>query len=380
MMGRKGGLQSTLGGGGVVVRSLTGSGRARALALTAMIVTLLLAATATATSSGAWVQLQIPSPTPTSQLTGVWCGATTDCVAVGSDASGLVGEIYNGSSWSAQMMPHISSPVPPTVSCVHGTFCMLVGSAGQCGDAAVRWTGTAWVTATQGLPAAGRHCNGSGGLTDVSCVSSTRCLAAAPGDRLWSWNGAAWSPYAAAALPKRLGAAFDAVSCATPTECAAVGSDARNGTLAAFWNGRKWTISAKRQGNIRSSPMLSGVSCVSASFCLAVGNDGYADDYAFAWEGSRWTNAKPPSGANDLGTVSCAAANACMVQTDQPSAVFFDGAHWTPWGSVLPGTMGAGGAIIGGISCPSAQVCMIVGGLLTSAGAASTPYVATTGF
>jgi hypothetical protein len=262
---------------------------------------------------------------------------------------------------------------------------MLVGSAGFCGDVAVRFTGTAWVTATQGLPAARRNCNGNGGLTDVSCVSSTFCLAAGHGAGLWRWNGTGWSPHGAGALPKQLGAAFDAVSCATPTDCAAVGSDFRNGTLAAFWNGRTWTVSAKRQGNIRSAPMLTGVSCVSASFCLAVGNDGSGLDWAFAWDGSRWRNAKPPGGFGDLVTVSCAAANACMVQTDQPRAVFFDGAHWKAWGGILPsphtgvqnGTEGANPAAI---SCASAQVCMIVGDLQTPTGNPGTPYVATTGF
>lgn len=62
-----------------------------------------------------------------------------------------------------------------------------------------------------------------------------------------------------------------AVSCATSTSCAAVGSygatDGAIGPLAATWNGSSWTQIALRRGPVQ----LYSVSCPSRRWCMAVG-------------------------------------------------------------------------------------------------------------
>jgi hypothetical protein len=66
---------------------------------------------------------------------------------------------------------------------------------------------------------------------------------------------------------------LEGVSCVTPTDCVAVGSDGSGGAKAALietWDGSAWTIATTPSLSAPYSD-LTGVSCVSASACLAVG-------------------------------------------------------------------------------------------------------------
>jgi hypothetical protein len=171
--------------------------------------------------------------------------SATFCMAVGmarldfTRPSTLV-ERWNGTSWSI-----VSSPTPPgvydvaleSVSCTSTTNCFAVGQfrTGQFGPIftlILRWNGSSWSRVSAPVPPNGSYDE----LFDVSCTSTTRCVAV--GDYVDNttqqhaplaeqWDGTAWS-LAAAPLPSDdTNAWLEGVSCRGSTTCTAAGRSSR---------------------------------------------------------------------------------------------------------------------------------------------------------
>jgi hypothetical protein len=122
----------------------------------------------------------------------VSCTAPTTCTAVGSSQTATsrfsfgppktLVERWNGKTWSI-----VASPNPGTtnsqltaVSCVSPTRCVAVGQFTSAADRTSvlktlveGWNGTAWSNVTSPNPAGATV----SGATDVSCATSTSCVA-----------------------------------------------------------------------------------------------------------------------------------------------------------------------------------------------------------
>ncbi len=113
------------------------------------------------------------------------------------------------------------------------------------------------------------------------------------------------------------------VSCVSSTDCIAVGNETVSGPparvadsipLAERWDGSRWSIEPTvRPGTISSR--LAAVSCTSSTFCLAVGSwtttGQQRGGLVERWDGSSWSIVRTPNGfaATD---VSCVSKRACM--------------------------------------------------------------------
>lgn len=327
-----------------------------------------------------------PSGATSVRLAGASCVAANDCHAVGA---------YNGNTaltekfaqWSAQTVPMPGGASVLTldaVSCTAANACTAVGGTGSV--AAVRWNGTAWSVQTTPKPS---PTLGSG-LQGVSCWSSTGCIAVGRnsvesptfGQAIaMIWNGSEWK---AQTVPQPAGGTFVEfrdVSCVSSTFCIASGNYAaggKNRVLAAVWDGTEWKLQT-----IPNPPVLGinsvrgdGVSCVSTTFCeivgYYVGESGKFEPFAEAWDGTEWKLQSVPSPAgfkrSELWGVSCTASNAChAVGTYEDSekaqktlAAKWDGTSWSVTNSVTPAGV-TNLARLTGVSCVAANDCHAVG-------------------
>jgi hypothetical protein len=219
----------------------------------------------------------------TGGLSAVSCTTAASCAAVGN--SPLV-EWWNGTRWSiAALKANASQSLLEQVSCPGTTDCYAVGSY---------TTGTSSYT--------------------------TRTL-------VEHWNGATWSIVASPNPPNVLDAALLSVSCPTTTDCYAVGSSIPDIPASALeekpliehWNGTTWSIVSSPSPTGATVSALGGVSCATVTDCSAVGTvlaASAAKVLAEHWDGTRWSivTAPSPSGSNDteLTAVSCAAATNCV--------------------------------------------------------------------
>lgn len=178
------------------------------------------------------------------------------------------------------------------------------------------------------------------------------------------------------------------VSCVSATFCMAVGNlgdrahPARGDVpLAMAWNGARWRQFATPLPNPWPEGQLDSVSCVSASYCVAVGEYGkgeYNYPLAETWNGGAWTATKLPRPAGRFyyaaGAVSCAVARTCLAAviidpapTGPALAETLRGTTWTLRHVPLP-KGGLGGSFVG-VSCVAATYCVLAGGYGTKSAA-----------
>ena len=280
-----------------------------------------------------WTIQSTPNPVhPAGSLSGVSCSSATACTAVGSYRYGIhtftLIERWNGNTWAIQSSANPTGPQDAhldAVSCPLVTSCTAVGSYEGGGTLAESWNGTSWtVQPTQ----------------DVSGFSDT----------------------------------LDAVSCASPLDCEAVGYYIDNSgfddvlvTLVEHWDGSSWSIQSPADVGV-----LYGVSCASASACTAVGGDSNAP-LVERWNGSAWATqpAPKPTGAGftDFSGVACASATTCTAVGkyrdtagsghDHVFAERWNGTAWALQAVVQPSGAAASG--FSGVSCASASDCTAVG-------------------
>jgi hypothetical protein len=101
------------------------------------------------------------------------------------------------------------------------------------------------------------------------------------------WSGGTWKVSQPVTAPK--GGLLDAVSCASPTACIAVGNTynklVRPLPMAQAWDGTTWTAG------------LTSVACTSATACTAVGTSEESTSLstlAEAWNGTSWARKLHP--------------------------------------------------------------------------------------
>jgi hypothetical protein len=240
----------------------------------------------------------------TSDLDAVSCVGSGSCVAVGAEPSGSVPlfATWNGKTLRAGRMhatPRAAQSVTVAgVSCPRPDNCIAVGNysygvTAQPGPSArdqvlaEQWNGRSWRL----LPAVNvAHMNE---LTAVSCASATECTAVGSSSSgqfplVEQWNGSTWRVESAPTVSSIGYAGLTGVSCPAAAFCVASGT--YQGTpIAETWNGKKWRIAELPQPAVDNhSAQLLGVSCTSKSSCVAVGWSGSAASYAEVLIDGRW--------------------------------------------------------------------------------------------
>ena len=212
------------------------------------------------------------------------------------------------------------------VSCVTSSFCMAVDEY----DNAFRYDGAAWHNA----PGLGSLA----GLTGLSCPSVSFCMAVAFGGESSSFDGTHWSPLAS----MDIGSSFvNKVSCSSASFCVAVDNSGRY----AVYRGSGWSTPAAVAPMQGSS--IDSVSCAGPSFCAAVADFGTIATY----DGTTWTQSNYVQlSANSQ--ISCVSAQFCLVHDDNTGFSTFDGSVWAAPLS---------NSVNGPISCGSAHFCMEAG-------------------
>ena len=284
-----------------------------------------------------WSTQSTPNPAgaQSSSLSGVSCGASGPCTAVGdslstgTDSQSALAESWSGSSWAIQPTPEPAGARGSWlshVSCAKATACTAVGaytnSTGTAVTLAEAWDGTSWSVQSTPNPADATVTI----LSGVSCVASGACEAVgyydtSAGAQLAlaeTWNGTSWAIQSSPSPSTTT--VLSAVSCAAPSACTAVGSywnSTSDVTLAEVWNGSSWTTQAT-PNHAAGDDYLTGLSCSAATACTAVGDflNSAGTDHTLAerWNGTSWTIQSTPNTSRDhnvLTGVSCTAAAAC---------------------------------------------------------------------
>ncbi len=296
-------------------------------------------------SEGSWTVTSSPSTgAGNNQLTGVSCSAQGACVAVGyyesTQATCPLIIVLTGSSWAVAKVPGDGAGDNQLngVSCATDSACVAVGyyvsTAGV--DRALVETLTAGAWSVTSSPDQGQEANQ---LSGVSCTAATACEAVGsyrtgPGAYSTLVETFASGGWALTSSPdvKVKSNQLEAVSCTSPTSCAAVGEFSNGGqaaTLALKLDGTSWSrVTTGNQGPNTSELAAVRRAAGSPASCSAVG---YFVD-----------------GNNDQ----------ALAETAKPAS----------WGIVASADLLAPYQALNSVSCPSAGSCVAVGGYDDAAG------------
>ena len=256
-------------------------------------------------------------------------------------------ETWNGTSWSITPSPDPnqgSNAGLGCVSCTSSTNCVAVGAYNNSSSVeqtlAETWNGTSWSIVSSPNEGSGQNAR-----TDVSCTSSTICVAvgfyvnssSVQQTLAETWNGTSWSTVSSpneGSGPNEL----DGVSCTSSTNCVAVGFYTAVivvnpdfppinviQTLVETWNGTSWSIISSPNAEAKLDQLL-GVSCSSSTSCVAVGfwAVGTTQTLIEAWNGTSWSLTPSPGfqgNYDTLSDVSCTSSTICVaVGYDETSA------------------------------------------------------------
>ncbi len=371
----------------------------------------LAVSTPVSAASATWSIVPTPSPgsaggSSGSDLSGISCISASACTAVGfyGNESTLI-EQWNGTSWSV-----VPSPNPivsyqafwlDAVSCASASACSAVGyvetkpgTVPEFVNFAEQWNGTTWSVVPTPNP------GGINGLSGVSCISASDCIAVGgtAGYTLTGgatnrqtlieqWNGTTWTVVPSPDTSATDNDGLAAVSCTSASACTAVGyhsttSSAPTQTLIEQWNGTTWSIVPSPSSSATQFDNLNGISCTSASACTAVGSQsttasGPAQTLIEQWDGTTWSIVPSPNSSssqyNYLDGVSCTSASACTAVGSDPLASAspaqtlieqWDGTTW----SIVPSPNPSTSDYLTAVSCPSTSACTAVGSGKTTSG------------
>jgi hypothetical protein len=237
-------------------------------------------------------------------------------------------------SWTDPAVIDPPAGGPERVSCPSVDFCVAIDDFGN----ALTFDGQDWSSAQPVLGDAGSTIR-----ADVSCPTTTYCLALEAGGGYATYDGSSWSDLQK--MPPKHGVPY-AISCGTPTFCAAVGFGG-----ASTFDGHTWSGLTHLW---RSRDYGSSVSCLGSSFCMAVDSHGEAIEYR---DGSWGVPVKVLPTQYDYGYVSCATTSSC---------VFTSNGHWARWNGMTwtgsKSVRGIDGGALDSISCTKPVSCQALDG------------------
>jgi photosystem II stability/assembly factor-like uncharacterized protein len=231
------------------------------------------------------VEFQNPGPTGT-DLRGVSCATERSCVAVG-DRGTILTTTDGGATWQT---PVVTGRALKGVSCATATDCVAVGEQG-----------TVLTSADGGTTWSQRDSGTSRGLAAVSCATAATCTAVGDAGTViaTSDSGATWT-----SAPSGVSAGLTSVACPRAADgswsgrCIAVGDAA---TMVITSDG--WQTASHSQ----STGIFRAISCASATQCQALGSP---QNLATTDGGATWS---PAGSINGVTALSCAAPSSCLV-------------------------------------------------------------------
>jgi len=221
-----------------------------------------------------------------SRLISVVCASRSHCIAVGFSGGSASGtrtrtliEENAGGQWTIDPSPTENNGLGSElrgVACPTTTHCIAVGSNSD--------STSLQTTLIEDNDARGWAIvaiSGAGGLYDVTCGSPTHCVAVgfsgSPiGDEqpvILENAGGGWSTrhsaisYSSGGDPR---AALISVTCASSTNCIAVGNRPSGETFMAEETGSSWTVLP----GLRIGLTLNSIACVGSDYCVVVGEKG----------------------------------------------------------------------------------------------------------
>ena len=339
----------------------------------------------------AWAIVDSPNATATQSnfLSGVACVTASDCWAVGYHAPGTFQNLiehWDGTSWVVVNSPNTSATQANFlygVACLSASNCWAVGSYynGSAQQTLIEhWDGTGWAIVTSPNASLGQD----NLLLGATCASTSDCWAVGQyfNEGVWHtliehWDGTAWVIVDSADAGAATYNVLLGVTCASPSECWAVGYHYGGGnvaqTLVKHWNGTAWAIVSSPNASAMQYNALSSVTCVSASDCWAVGYYGggsAGQTLIERWDGAAWAIVSSPNTSatrdNILYGVTCASPFQCYAvgytvadSAGQTLIQRWDGTAWEAISS--PNTSATKDNILSGVTCVSASNCYAVG-------------------
>lgn len=235
---------------------------------------------------------------------------------------------------------------------------------------------TSWTLATSPNPGSVENY-----LNAVTCADPTHCWAVGgtAGSAGFTqalierWNGTAWS---VDTVPnENNGAALqlnvlEGITCTSATDCWAVGYFYNTATshfdpLWEYWNGTSWTASTFLVG-VATDYRLSAIACADDTHCWAVGRKdtpGNTTVWFQQWNGTAWIT-NPSTDAGELTGVSCVDATHCWaVGSDlaSPRHTLIETWNGTAWTLTTSPNSGTSNNSLQGVSCVSTTQCWAVG-------------------
>jgi hypothetical protein len=358
-----------------------------------------------------WSILPSPNalvPGEASFLTNVTCASTSDCWAVGYSGFSIPGnpgvftsepliERWNGTSWA--VVPSLNTNAAVFnflygVTCQSASDCWAVGY-GTSQTLIEHWDGSAsaWVS----VSSPNKSYVQFNFLEGVTCLSTSDCwavgfyladwnapISANPANHtlIEHWDGTSWTvvPSPNSAPPEDN--FIVSISCASPSECFAVGAYAARyytgstpnnliyQTLILRWDGTSWTIASSPNTSPAQNNYLFSTACAAVSDCWAIGfyvnDNGINQTLIEHWDGSSWAIVPSPNSDpthdNFLGGAACASASECWAVGyyggGQTLIERWDGTSWAIAAS--PNRIGSSN-ILNAVTCASASDCWTVG-------------------
>jgi high-affinity iron transporter len=234
-------------------------------------------------AGGRWREVSGPLVPPNSELAGVSCPSTLDCVAVGYTTSPrntnqtILVERFNGETWKLEQLPSGARTTSElsSVSCPSASSCWAVGESAPISDPA-----------------------------DTHPIAERMGL------------GGRWVAGALPAYGSGAGVLYN-VQCAAVADCVAVGNAVVGrttaGALVLSLEGSTWHLdhdALRQHGDVS----LTALACAASDYCLA---GGIALDTAtrvlVRVGANRWAPALTPAGTDNIDAIACTTAGSCVV-------------------------------------------------------------------
>lgn len=298
------------------------------------------------------VQLTGAALGATGMVSSLSCAAATSCVAVGSNyASWPLVLRGSPSAWSDAHVSQLtleSFTSFTSVDCPSSTECVVVGTGSNSQPIVLQGNPAAWSVSDIKALTLGKAYGSGGQFNGVTCAASTLCVAVGSDTAgqpiVLRGDPSNWT--ASEVKPVTLGASFDkggslnAVTCASTTECVAVGSDSADDGLVLSGNPASWSSTNVKalvlSKSLGTTGDLNAVTCTSITSCVTVGEDGKSDPLVLVGDPATW-----------------GAAQAFSVAVPPPAPGAVSG--YTLGGVDTHGSFSS-------VSCSSATQCFAVGG------------------
>lgn len=269
--------------------------------------------------SGRWTRRRVSD----SDLTSVSCPSSSFCMALadvpGDHGGHAYAFTYSDHKWSRgrKIDPYTYQD---SLSCSSPSFCMVVDSIP--GIAPEGYKGGYAFTYSHGRWSRGRKIDHDSSLYSVSCASRRFCMAVDyPSGSAFTYSDGRWSR---GRRIDRKGSLIS-VSCPSASFCLAVDQPRRIFRDTAYYltytDGR-WSAARKMVLRGDAFPLVGAVSCASPSFCAALDDSGHAYMYSGHWSTGRLIDT-----SDELSSVSCARPSSC-VAVGGSYADIFSGGRW----------------------------------------------------